>query len=1082
MRKIIGLFFIALAVSAVIKAQELREWEDPEVTEVNKEAGRTTFLSYTNQSDALQKKFAFVESLDGVWKFKWYENPEADSTSVDFYEPSFDVTGWDDIKVPGNWEMQGFGTPIYVNHPYEFADRRTPITELKNGPEPPKVPVEFNPVGLYRREFTVPAQWNGREIFLYLGSVKSAFYLYVNGNYIGYSEGSKLPSEFDITQSVKPGEKNIVALRVLRWSTASYLECQDFWRISGIERSVYVCSQPRTRIRDFEVVSTLDNDNATGLLNVDVDIKNHLTKPKGILVSYKLLDGDKVIKKSTIKGTMPRRTSGQFHFKVKVKNVKQWSAEKPNLYTLLLSLKDSNDGTELEAMSYKIGFRRIEIKHGQFFINGMAVTLRGTNMQEHNPETGHYVTEDIMMKDIKLMKQFNINAVRLSHYPQPERWYELCDKYGIYVVDEANIESHGMGYGKRSLAKDSVWENAHVDRMVRMVKRDKNHASVIIWSMGNEAGNGVNFYAGYKAIKEADATKRPVQYERVEVESRYVLGWEWNSDIIVPQYPGPETFKWMGQHLLDRPFIPSEYAHNMGNSTGNFIDYWEEIRRYPQLQGGFIWDWVDQGLWKTDENGKRFFAFGGDFGENMPSDGNFLMNGVINADRTIQPALHEIKKGHEPVIFKMLREKNRVARVLIENYYDFTNLSDLSFSAEIMADGKVLKTIPVDNVKGETHIGTVINIDLGDEITVKPETEYFLTMRAVTKSGTDVVPKGHVISEEQFKLPWKNKEAKSTTAKGFGNIKVKETSAEAVLSNSKVKVVFDKKAGTVTSFVFNKTEYIYEGNGPKPDFWRGVTDNDFGNGMQSKNINWKKATRENKVESVKVKSLSNGDATIEVVFGLKDVGTTFTTEYILHKNGHLHIENVLAASETEKSDIPRVGMNMLINRKFGNLTYFGRGPWENYRDRKASALIGLYQSKVEEQRAYYARPQENGNKTDVRWAALTNDKGDGLLVVADNSDGFEMTAMPYLTADFDAREKYDYGPVYLENKHMENVKARDFVRWNIDYGQRGVAGVDSWYSMPLKKYQLKPDSDYSWGFTLIPVKGGDTDTLIKLSK
>ena len=1082
MRKIVGLFFIALAVSGVVKAQEVREWEDPEITDVNKELGRTTFLSYTNQSDALQKKFAFVESLNGVWKFKWYENPEADSSSIDFYEPSFDVTGWDDIKVPGNWEMQGFGTPIYVNHPYEFADRRTPITELKDGPEPPKVPVEFNPVGLYRREFTVPSLWNGREIFLYLGSVKSAFYLYVNGNYIGYSEGSKLPSEFDITQSVKFGEKNVVALRVLRWSTASYLECQDFWRISGIERSVYVYSQPRTRIRDFEVVSTVDNDNTTGLLNVDVDIKNHLTKPKGINVSYKLLDGDKVIKKSTIKGTMPRRTSGQFHFKAKVKNVKLWSAEKPNLYTLLLSLKDSNDGTELEAISYKIGFRKIEIKHGQFFINGMAVTLRGVNMQEHNPETGHYVTEEIMMKDIKLMKQFNINAVRLSHYPQPERWYELCDKYGIYVVDEANIESHGMGYGKRSLAKNPKWEKIHVDRMVRMVNRDKNHASVIIWSMGNEAGNGVNFYAGYKAIKEADATKRPVQYERVEVDSRYALGFEWNSDIIVPQYPSPGTFEWMGQHLLDRPFIPSEYAHNMGNSTGNFVDYWKEIRKYPQLQGGFIWDWVDQGLWKTDENGTRFFAFGGDFGENMPSDGNFLMNGVINADRTIQPALHEIKKGHEPVIFELLREKNRVARVLIENYYDFTDLEELSFSAEIMADGKVLKTIPLDNVKGETHRGAVIDIDLGNDVTVKPGTEYFLTLRAATKTATDVVPEGHIISEEQFKLPWKTDETVSASGKGFGNIKVNETSTKVVLSNSKVKVVFDKKAGTITSFAFNKTEYIYDGNGLKPDFWRGVTDNDFGNAMQSKNINWKKATKEYKVESVKVKSVNNGDVKVDVVFNLKDVGTTFTTEYTLSKNGYLHVENVLAASETEKSDIPRVGMNMLINRKFGNLTYFGRGPWENYRDRKASALIGLYQSKVEDQRAYYARPQENGNKTDVRWAALTNDKGDGLLVVADNTDGFEMTAMPYLTSDFDAREDYDYGPVYLENKHMEFVKARNFVRWNIDYGQRGVAGVDSWWSMPMEKYQMKPDRDYSWGFTLIPVKGSDTQTLIKLSK
>ncbi len=1075
-------FVLVVAIVITVlpgRAQNIKEWENPEVIEVNKEPARTTFVSYPTSTDALKRINPSVVSLDGVWKFKWVKKPI--DRPIGFFSSSFDVSSWDDIKVPANWEVEGFGTPIYVNHPYEFADRRTPITELKNGPEPPKVPHDFNPVGSYRREFTIPAEWKKREVIIYLGSVKSAFYIWINGEYVGYSQGSKLPSEFNITEFVKPGKKNIVALQVYRWSDASYLECQDFWRISGIERSVYVFSQPKTRIFDFEVVSTLDDAYENGVMKLNVDIKNHTSKEQNISVAYRLLDDRNIV----IEGEAAVVASGDSDkgvlFDANIPNVKQWSAEHPNLYTLQLILKDKR-GEEIESTTSKIGFRSIEIKHGQFFVNGMAVLLKGTNMQEHNPETGHVVTEELMMKDIKLMKQFNINAVRLSHYPQPERWYELCDKYGIYVVDEANIESHGMGYGKRSLAKDSVWEKAHVDRMVRLVKRDKNHPSVIIWSMGNEAGNGVNFYAGYRAIKEADATKRPVQYERVEVESRYILGWEWNSDIIVPQYPSPATFEWMGQQLLDRPFIPSEYAHNMGNSTGNFVDYWAEIRKYPQLQGGFIWDWVDQGIWKTDENGKRFFAFGGDFGENMPTDGNFLMNGVINADRTIQPALHEIKKGQEPIIFKLLREKKRVARVLIENYYDFTDLKELSISAEIMADGKVLKTIPLEDIAGETHRGKVVNIDLGDEITIKPKTEYFLTMRAATKIATDVVPKGHVVSEEQFKLPWKSSETATADSDDFGDIKIDETSRAVTMSNDKVKVVFDKKAGTVSSYSFDGTEYIYEGNGPKPDFWRAVTDNDFGNKMQQKNINWKRATLNYRVESVKVEKLGQGDVKVDVVFSLKDVGTTFSTEYTLYKNGHLHVINVLTASETETSDIPRVGMNLLIDRKFGSLTYFGRGPWESYIDRKASALIGLYKSSVEEQKAFYARPQENGNKTDVRWAALTDDNGEGLMVVADNSAGFEMTAMPYLTADFDAREKYDYGPVHLENKHMEFVKSRNFVRWNIDYGQRGVAGVDSWWSMPLGKYLLKPNKNYSWGFTFIPVKSSDTESLIKLSK
>ena len=1079
MKRFSFVLMIMLGITSGINAQNIKEWENPEIIEVNKEPARTTFISYPTSGDALNKTNPAVVNLDGIWKFKWVKKPI--DRPIGFFSASFDVSAWDDIKVPANWEVEGFGTPIYVNHPYEFADRRTPITELEHGPEPPKIPHDYNPVGSYRREFTIPSKWKNKEVIIYLGSVKSAFYIWVNGEYVGYSQGSKLPSEFNITEFVKPGKKNIVALQVYRWSDASYLECQDFWRISGIERSVYVYSQPKTRILDFEVVSTLDDAYKNGVLKLNVDIKNHTSKEQSVTVAYRLLEEGNVVKEDEKTDVISGDSDKGVLFETNILSVKQWSAEHPNLYTLQLVLKDRK-GNELESTTSDIGFRSIEIKHGQFLVNGMAVLLKGVNMQEHNPETGHVLTEEVMMKDIKLMKQFNINAVRLSHYPQPERWYELCDKYGIYVVDEANIESHGMYYGKNSLAKKPLWEKAHVDRMVRLVKRDKNHPSVIIWSMGNEAGNGVNFYAGYKAIKKADATKRPVQYERVEVDSRFVLGWEWNSDIIVPQYPSPETFEWMGQHMLDRPFIPSEYAHNMGNSTGNFVDYWDEIRKYPQLQGGFIWDWVDQGIWKTDENGKRFFAFGGDYGENMPTDGNFLMNGVINADRTIQPGLHEVKKGQEPVVFKLLREKKRIARVLIENYYDFTDLKDLTFTAEIMADGKTLKTIPIKDVEGETHRGKVINIDLGDEITIKPQTEYFLIMRAATKIGTNVVPEGHVVSEEQFKLPWKSEKSRPVVTNDYGDITVKETSSNINLSNDKVKLVFDKNAGTITSFNFDGTEYLYEGNGPKPDFWRAVTDNDFGSKMSVKNINWKKATREYKVESVEVETLEDGDIQIEIVFNLIDVGTIFTTKYTLYKNGHLHVVNMLAVSETEKSDIPRVGMNMLIDRQFGNLTYFGRGPWENYIDRKASALIGLYHSSVEDQKAYYARPQENGNKTDVRWAALINDEGVGLMVVADNINGFEMTAMPYLTSDFDAREKYNYGPVHLENKHMEYVEARDFVRWNIDYGQRGVAGINSWGARPLEKYQLKPDRDYSWGFTFIPVKSSDTDTLIKLSK
>ena len=1079
MKKITFLLILCFGLISGFKAQTFKEWENPEIIEINKEPARTTFLNYPTSEDALAKTNPTVVNLDGVWKFKWVKKP-ADAPK-DFFKPSFNVSSWDDINVPANWEIEGFGVPIYVNHPYEFADKRTPITEMKNGPEPPRVPHDYNPVGSYRREFTIPSDWKKRDVIIYLGSVKSAFYIWINGEFVGFSEGSKLPSEFDITKYVKPGKKNVVALQVYRWSDASYLECQDFWRLSGIERSVYVYSQPKTHIFDFEVVSTLDDAYENGIMKLSVDIQNSGTKEQNITVEYHLINEGSVIGKGEKTGTVAANGDNTFSFDENIPGVKQWSAEHPNLYTLLLTVKDKK-GKELEATVYNIGFRKIEIKHGQFFVNGMAVLLKGANMQEHNPETGHVVTEELMMKDIKLMKQFNVNAVRLSHYPQPERWYELCDKYGIYVVDEANIESHGMYYGKNSLAKKPVWEKAHVDRMVRMVKRDKNHASVIIWSMGNEAGNGVNFYAGYKAIKKADATKRPVQYERVETDSRYALGFEWNSDIIVPQYPSPSTFEWMGNHLLDRPFIPSEYAHNMGNSTGNFLDYWIEIRKYPQLQGGFIWDWVDQGIWKTDKNGKRFIAYGGDFGTNMPSDGNFLLNGVVNADRTVQPGLYEVKKGHEPVVFVLLREKNRVARVLIENFYDFTDLNALSYSAEIMADGKTLKTIPLENIEGETHRGKVIDIELGNDIVPEPATEYFLILRAKTKKATEVVPEGHVVSEEQFKLNWKSDKTVPVASSGFGDLKIKETSTTVTLENSKVKLVFDKKSGTISEYSFDGTEYIYDGKGPKPDFWRAPIDNDFGNKMPWKNINWKKATKEFKVKSVDVKKADDGSVNINVVYDLKDVGTTFVSKYTLFNSGRLHVDNTLNASESEKSDIPRVGMNLLMKSEFYDLTYFGRGPWENYRDRNSSSIVGLYEGPVSDQLTYYSRPQENGNKTDVRWAALTDGSGNGLLVVADKKPGFEMTAMRHLSSDFDAREGYDYGPVHEENKHMEFVNPRNFVRWNIDYGQRGVGGIDSWYSKPLEKYRLPADKDYHWGFTFIPVEKADKEKLVKLSK
>ena len=637
--------------------------ENEAVISENKESAHATFTSYSNKANAAHDTPQYKLSLDGLWKFNWVRAPQ--DRPITFIDPDISVDDWDDIKVPSNWEVEGYGVPIYVNHQYEFADYKAPVSDDIEFVDriypvhPGKVPHDYNPVGSYRRDFDLDEGWDGKEIFLHIGAMKSGGFVWMNGQYVGYSQGSKLPAEFDITSFVKPG-KNTIALQIFRWTDGSYLECQDFWRISGIERSVFIYAQPKVRIKDFEVVSVLDGAYKDGELKVIVELENYNPAFRQIQIGCYLYDADSTIvyftapsvyygaKPKAYKDTVDNANSGRlivpandtasYVFTATIKNVRPWSAENPNLYTLTLYTLDGATQAE-EIVKAKIGFRTVEIKNGLLLLNGQRITLKGVNVHEHNPETGHVMTEALLMKDIQLWKENNINAVRLSHYPQSERFYELCDKYGIYVVDEANIESHGMYYGKHSLAKKANWEHAHVDRMLRMVARDKNHPSVIIWSMGNEAGNGVNFYAGYKAIKAADKSKRPVQYERTYKEhDGSIFDMDWNTDILVPQYPSPARFEQVGKVKTDRPYIPSEYAHSMGNSTGNFQDYWDIIEKYDNLQGGFIWDWVDQALWKTDENGRRYYAYGGDYGENMPTDNTFLNNGIVFPDRTPQPA------------------------------------------------------------------------------------------------------------------------------------------------------------------------------------------------------------------------------------------------------------------------------------------------------------------------------------------------------------------------------------------------------------------------------------------------------------
>lgn len=1065
--------------------------ENVNVIEENKEDAHASFTSFSSKNELKSNQPTYKKSLNGTWKFNWVRSPKDRPTK--FYKPSEDVSNWDNIKVPSNWEVEGYGIPIYTNHKYEFSDERNMIVDdlemkdigyTKVPKNPGKIPHKYNPVGSYRRDFNLPKNWNGKEIFLHLGAIKSGAFVWLNGKYVGYSQGSKLPSEFNITKYAKSG-KNTIALQIFRWTDGAYLECQDFWRISGIERDVFVYAQPKIRIKDFYITSTLQNDYKDGLFDLDIWIQNHLSKKQKASITYELFDANNQLIIEGKKSLNANSSSvNKLNFKTTIENVNSWNAEHPYLYKLVIKVLDRK-GKITEITSQNIGFRSVEIKNGILLINGNHVTFKGVNVHEHDGKTGHIVSDELNLKDIQLWKENNINSIRLSHYPRARGLYELCDKYGIYVVDEANIESHGMYYGKESLAKDPKWEKAHVSRIERMVIRDRNHPSVVIWSMGNEAGNGVNFYAGYKKLKELDKTKRPVMHERAYKDDRTLLDMDWNTDIIAPMYAGVETFEYIGKRKTDRPFIVCEYAHAMGNSTGNFQDYWDVIEQYDNLQGGFIWDWIDQGLEETTKDGEKYYTYGGDYGENMPSDNSFLNNGLIFPDRTPHPGLKEVKKVYEYINFKNsgINKQNEL-RVLIENLYDFTNLNKFDFSAEIKADGKVLKTVKIKDIDVKPHTGKLIRISLKG-IEYKPNTEYFAILKAVTKEKSLLLPKGYLVANEQIKLDDKYK-AEKVSKSSKETLNVKETSSKVTVFSSNTKVVFDKTKGKLISYQYHGKELLNQQNGPTPNFWRAPTDNDLGAGMEHRNIEWKKATLQQRVKDFEV-SKSKTKAIIKIDYFLPGVETTFTSVYTINGNGKVKVENTLNKTNYE-ADIPRIGLRMELPRKYDNMTYYGRGPWENYKDRKHSTFIDVYNTKVKDLYVPYIRPQENGNRTDVRWVALSDSENNGILVVSSSLKGLSINASHTPNADFDVTKGLDYDRKKSKtkainfSKHTTDIKPQNLTELFIDLQQRGVAGDNSWGAKPRQKYMLNGNKTHNYTFYLIPFSNKNTDWFIKESK
>jgi beta-galactosidase len=1027
------------------------DWENPAISDINREPSRASFISYGTENAAIagnHEGSEFYQSLNGKWSFCYSKNPGV--RPFYFFKDDYDIRDWDLIEVPSNWEMLGYGIPVYVDGGYAFK------------PNPPLIPNDDNPVGSYRREFHIPPLWKGREVFLHFGAVSSAYYVWINGERVGYSEDSKTPSDFNVTKYIRSG-KNTLAVEVYRWCDGSYLEDQDFWRMSGITRDVYLFSTNKVHVSDVFVHSGLINNYRDGLFNLELEIRNYNTKDSVYQIDVSLLDGRTTLFTESEKVEVTEDLH-QLRFTDTLINIRSWSAEEPNLYTLLISMKNSA-GHNLESVGIPVGFKSVEIADKQLLINGKRVYLKGVNIHEHHPLKGHVVDEQTMLQDILLMKANNINAVRTAHYPQPEHWYELCDKYGLYLVDEANIESHGMGYDKDiTLADRPEWAAAHLDRTIRLVERDKNHASVIIWSLGNESGDGRNMVADYNWIKKRDPS-RPVQYERAEKSTNTS---ERHTDIWCPMYPKiDDLLKYAKNPENDRPLIMCEYAHSMGNSTGNLQDYWDVIESNPVLQGGFIWDWVDQGLTKTDDKGQKFWAYGGDYGPiGTPTSGNFCINGLVFPDRTPHPALTEVKKVYQYVKFAPVDLST--GKIRLDNGYNFTNLSSFRLQWSIEQDGKQIDggIADISNVPPGTAEVTNLNYRLP---VAEPGQECFLNLSIIRTEAWTILPAAHIYASAQFKLPV-YKDRILVPLPDYNDMKKSVSDGITTLKGKDFSVSFDESKGLMVSLKFKGSELMKEPL--TPDFWRAPTDNDFGSNLPERCAIWKEAGKNAKLVSSRFEMPDPKIAMADFRFSLSDTSGIFALLGIRYKifgTGDIMVEYQLEKRRDSLPEIPRIGLNMVLRKEYDNAKWYVRGPGENYWDRKSGSNISLYKSNVRDLYTPYIRPQENGYRSDVRWLSLLNGKGQGLLVIGEPY--FCFSALRNKREDFTSLQRnFDsklVNPAQF-NRHTSDVVPRDLVSLNIDLGQMGVGGDNSWGAQTHPEYRIEGRS-YHYRFRLKPV-------------
>ncbi len=1009
----IAFLILLSACSAENKVEEgpHPHWENPKFLGEQVLAPRASFFEFeqvdlANEGNKMASN-RFL-SLDGKWKFQFSEKDAI--RPQEFYKKTYDTKEWPDIDVPGNWELQGYGIPYYLDEEYPFT------------PNPPMVPEE-NPVGSYKKKFEVPKEWEGKRTILSFGSVRSAFYVWVNGQKVGAGKGSKVPLEFDITNAVTTGE-NDIAVEVYRWSDGAYLEGQDTWRVSGLERSVAVYVTEPVYIQDYRLNGGLDPSYNTGLLHFDASIQG-----KGKLKTSLSLNGTLVAEATH---------SGSWQYNVP--DVRQWSAENPVLYDFNIELFNEQ-GEFVSATHQKIGFRSIEIKNSQLLVNGAAIDIKGVNRCEWHPVTGRSIPFEDMLQDVKMMKQNNINAVRASHYPNDVRWYKLCDSYGLYVVDEANIEAHGMQFHESSyegVSDNLEWEAAYLDRTKRMYERDKNFTSIIIWSLGNEAGDGRNFANNYKWLKKQDST-RMVQYQPAWYKE--------HTDIVTPMYKNKWFIEEFAKKEDPRPLILCEYAHAMGNSVGNLQDYWDVIDQYPNLQGGFIWDWSDQTIAKQI-NGVEVWAYGGDMGDpkNM-NDSSFCANGLVRADRSPYPYLQEVKKVYQPYQFTQIDAAGGVYEVFNKNF--FRNSKNLVFSYSILEDGmlkyeKELNFYPVDAQSKK-------RFKVDPPFKFKANASYILNIACTLASTENGVEKGNVVAWEQFVL-----QDKPIEKVAFSNVQIKKEANKIVMSNGQTTAAIDLEKGWLTTLTSNQ-ETLFSGS-LVYDFWRAPVDNDLGNGMQKRCAVWQEAGNVLKVESIEV---SANKKAVEVTHSHLPGNGRIKTVYSIDNMGALDVQSELVAGPDSTSEIPRIGMKMLLEPTYEQMKWFGRGPHESYWDRKSSAKIGVYEGTVWEQYTAYVRPQENGNKSDVYWASFTDTNGKGIKVMGKPT--IDLTAHHFDTAILDHTGRSS------KNKHGNEVKKGEVISLHIDYKQMGVGGDNTWGARTHPQYTL-PYANYQFGFKLTPIQ------------